>query len=365
MRRDEGAALALVVWGLVVGGALLTVVTVLAVQEQRAAVALGRAERGLVGAEQVGAELISHLTVGTLRTRLPSAFDALPLDAGNEWDALVRRLTPGLFLLEVAPRVSAAGAATREGASVRLGWLLRPAPDSLVPAAAVSIGGRVALGDDVDINGSDEDPSGVAGCPSAGRPIAGVAAETVSVVGSASLMGNPPELLRPSGASGLSAGDLDTFRRLAERATLILAGGSYAIGPATVGTSCDLREPTNWGAPGESGAPCGSYVPIILVTGDLTLNGTVGQGILLVNGNLRVTAPLTFYGTVIVTGEVDITAPTEIRGILAAAELRSAGDPVTQLKVHYSKCILSNDLEISSSLRPLPSRAWSELFQAP
>lgn len=355
--KERGAALALVVWGLVVGGALLTVVTVLAVQEQRAASALREEERGFIGAERTGAELLSRLTLGMLRANLPGAFDSLPVDAGSGWSALVRRLRPRAFLLEVSPRPPAAGPAAREAASLRLGWLLRPAPDSFAPAAAVSLGGSAALGDGVDISGS-----GDGACPPPDSAIAGIAAREVSIVGSASLTGAPPEVLRSSSVSGLAPSDLEAFNRLRERATLVLTGGSYTTGPATVGTSCDLQQPTNWGG---SGTPCADYFPLIRIDGDLTLDGGVGQGILLVNGNLHVLSTYAFHGIVIVTGEVDIAAPTEVRGMLAAAELRSGPDPVTQLKVHYSKCNILNSLEFSSPLTPLASRAWRQLFQAP
>lgn len=358
--KERGAALALVVWGLVVGGALLTVVTVLAVQEQRAAGALRQEERGLFGAELTGAELLSHLTLGMLRANLPGAFDSLPLAAGSGWSALVRRLTPRAFLLEVSPRPPASGPGAREAASVRLGWLLRPAPDSFAPAAAVSLGASVALGDGVDFSGT-----GDGACPPPDSAIAGITAPAVSIVGSASLTGAPPKALRSASDSGLAAGDLVAFNRLRERATLVLPGGSYTTGPATVGTSCDLRQPTNWGAPVGADTPCGDYLPLIRIDGDVTLSGGVGQGILLINGNLHVTSPFTFHGIVIVTGEVDITARTDVLGMFAAAELRSGTGPVTQLKVHYSKCIIANDLEFSAPLIPLASRAWKQLFQAP
>src|SRR5215471_16478211 len=248
-RPDRGAALALVVWGLVVGGALLTLVTLLAVQEQRAAGALRQEERGLVGAERVGAELLAGLTVGELHVALPRAFDSLPLDAGPEWNALVRRLTWDIVLLEVAPR-RPAGPASREAATVRLGWLLRPKPDSLAFLAAVSVGGPVALGDDVIISGADSPPSSSGdSCPSPDRAIAGIAAPAVSLTGSAQLVGSPPDLLQ-------DVSDPDAFDVFSARATLVLPGGSYTTGPATVGTSCDLRSTTNWGDPGGSGAPC-------------------------------------------------------------------------------------------------------------
>ena len=356
-KPDRGAALAVVLWGLVVGGALLTLLTILAVQEQRAAGALRREGRGLVGAERVGAELLAGMTAGNLRANLPRTFDSLSLDAGGDWSALVRRLTDEVVLLEVAPRVPL-GPASREAAVVRLGWLLRPRPDSVSPFAAVSVGGPVSLGDAVVISGSDEDPPSLDSCPSPDSGIAGIAAPSVVISGSAEVLGSPPELFQ-------AAGDLGVFDRYSERATLVLPGGTYTPSPATVGTSCDLQSPTNWGDPGGDAAPCSGYIPLVRVDGDLTLPGGTGQGILLVNGDLRVTGPFTFHGMVLVKGGVDITAPTDVRGILAAAELRSGAGPVTQLKVHYSKCIISKSLDSSAPLSPLSSRAWIPLFQAP
>jgi hypothetical protein len=355
-KPDRGAALALVLWGLVVGGVLLTLVTILAVREQRAAGALRREEQGLVGAERVGAELAAGMTAGKLRADLPRTFDSISFDAGSDWSALVRRLTPEVVLLEVAPRPPG-GPASREAAGVRLGWLLRPRPDSASPRAAVSVAAPVALGDGVVISGTDEAPPGVDSCAAPDSAIAGIAAPSVGVSGSARLQGSPPELLQ--------AGDLGAFDRFSERATLVLPGGTYTTSPATVGTSCDRQRSTNWGDPGGVVAPCSEYLPIVRVDGDLTVSGGVAQGILLVNGDLRITGPFTFHGMLIVKGAVDITAPTDLSGILAAAELRSGAGPVTQLKVHYSKCIITNSLDSSAPLSPLSSRAWIQLFQAP
>jgi len=348
-KPDRGAALAIVLWGLVVGGALLTLVTILAVQEQRAAAALRREERGLVGAERVGAELLAGLTAGKLRAGVPRSFDSLALAAGSDWTAVIRRLTPEVVLLEVAPQLPT-GAASREAAAVRLGWLLGPRPDSISLVAAVSVRGPVSLSDGVVISGADS-------CSSPGSGIAGIAAPSVVVSGSAQVEGSPPELLQVV--------DLDLFDRFGERATLVLPGGTYSTGPATVGTSCDLQPFTNWGDPVGPGAPCSGYLPVIRVDGDVAIDGGVGQGILLVGGNLRITAPFTFHGMMIVKGAADITAPTDVRGILAAAELRSGTGPVSQLKVQYSKCIITNDLDVSAPLSPLASRAWIQLFQAP
>ena len=345
---NRGVALTLVLWGLVVGGALLTLVTLLAVQEQRSALALRQEERGLVGAERVAAELIAGLTVGKLDTRLPRALDSLSLDAGSEWNALVRRLTADVFLLEVAPR----------GPGVPLGWLLRASPDSFLPVAAVSVGGPVVLGDGVSISGVDVPPAWGDSCPAPDSAIAGIAAESIVVTGSAALGGSPPQLVRP-------VPDQAEFDRLWGRASLSLPGGTYSPAPATVGTACDLQTLTNWGDPGGSSLPCGDYLTVVRISGDVTLDGGVGQGILLVNGDLHITSGFTFHGIILVTGAVDVTAQTDVRGILAAGELRSGAGPVTQLKVNYSKCLTSKALEISSPLSPLATRAWNQLFRAP
>ena len=353
----RGAALAVVLWGLVVGGVLLTLVTILAVQEQRAAGALRREERGLVGAERVGAELAAAMTAGALHADLPRIFDSISFDAGRDWSALVRRLTSEVVLLEVAPRPPG-GPASREAAGVRIGWLLRPRPDSVSPRAAVSVAAPVALGDGVVISGADEAPPGIDSCAAPDSAIAGIAAPSVGVSGSAQLQGSPPELLQ-------ATGDVGAFDRFSERATLVLPGGTYTTSPATVGTSCDRQRSSNWGDPGGVIAPCGEYLPIVRVDGDLTLGGGIGQGILLVNGDLRITGPFTFHGMMIVKGAVDITAPADVSGILAAAELRSGAGPVTQLKVHYSKCIIANSLDSAAPLSPLSSRGWIQLFQAP
>src|SRR5213593_898724 len=64
--NQRGAALALALWGIVVGGALLTVITVLALQEQRVSGAMRREQQAFTVAERGGAEFMSRWTVGDL-----------------------------------------------------------------------------------------------------------------------------------------------------------------------------------------------------------------------------------------------------------------------------------------------------------
>jgi hypothetical protein len=360
---QRGAALALVLWALVIGGALLTVTVLLAVEEQRAGLAARHQQQAFIAAEERGATSLSRWTAGALRARLPRPFDSLPLDGGPGWEATVRRLTGAVFLLEVSAGGAPDEPRPRQAASVRMGWLARAQPESLTLAGAASVGGSALLGDGVLMSGFDEPPPGRGDCPPADSAVPGIAGAAVSLTGSATLAGSPPQLLRGAADSGLAPVDLGSYRRFASRATLILpGGGTYATNPATVGTACDLQQSQNWGDPFKHGAPCGGYLPIIEVEGDLTLMGGAGQGILLVDGNLTVLSDYTFFGLVMVKGGIDVQANLEVRGALAAAILGSETRQLTRTTVRYSKCIISNVLDSATPLTPLQSRAWKQLF---
>jgi len=360
-REERGAALALVLWGLVIAGALLTVSAVLAVQEQRAAHALRRQQRTFVDAEAVGAAVLSRWTAGALRQGLPRSFDSLTLDAGPGWDATVRRLTAAVFLLEVSTRDTLGGSASREAADARMGWLVQPLPLAIPLAGAVSVGGEAVLGDQVAVSGIDDVPPG-RGCPPSDSAVPGVVAAGVQANGSVSLTGAPSELLRSAADSGLAASDLVSFTALATRATIVLPGGRYATNPATVGTLCDIQDSSNWGDSERTGTPCADYLPIINVKGDVTLDGGSGQGILLVQGNLTVSSDYHFDGLVFVRGTIVTAAYLDVRGAVATAFLGSRAAPMSRFTVRYSKCIVSNALGTSSRLVPLASRAWKQLF---
>lgn len=320
--------------------------------------AVGRAGRALVAAERHGTEALDRWTVGELRLRLPRPFDSLQAGNGSGWDALVRRLTSKTFLLEVR-------SAVEPDAATGMGWLLQAEPESLTLAGAASVGGPALLGDGVTISGADEPPPGRSDCPPAAAAIAGVIASATEVTGSATVTGTPPIELRAAAESGLANVDLDRFNELAPRATLLLPAGSYSTYPATVGTSCDLRDVMNWGDPSGPGTPCGAYSPVIRIAGAATLGGGIGQGILLVDGDLRVSARYEFHGLIVVRGSLYAEAPLLVRGAIATAFLGSPSGHLTQVEVSYSKCVLGNVIESSSPLHILDSRGWKQLFQAP
>ena len=143
------------------------------------------------------------------------------------------------------------------------------------------------------------------------------------------------------------------------------SGGTWTTHPATVGTACDDRDPSNWGAPTDPLSPCWEYLPVVRVSGDLTLASGDGQGILLVDGDLSIGTSYSFYGLLMVRGRINISASsggTAIFGGVAAGSLGTPSQPSVGVAIRYSKCMIDNVLLSSGMLVPLPSRAWKQLY---
>jgi hypothetical protein len=122
---------------------------------------------------------------------------------------------------------------------------------------------------------------------------------------------------------------------------------------------------TNWGDGATRTAPCGNYFPIIHLTGNTTLSGGQGQGILLADGNLTLSGSFTFYGVVIARGGFT-TVPggsSKIYGSVMAQSINLAttafnGDVV----INYSNCALSQALQYTGVTALSRSRSWVQLF---
>lgn len=350
----RGIALPLVLWALVIGSALLTVAVFLILQEQRAGQAGRRLIHAFTRAEAGLTEVLGAWTPGSLNRALPGVLDSLGVTGS---DLAIRRLNQGLFLLAVR---------VRDGATeARLGRLVRVRPVHLAVPAALTSGGPVRLGGEVTVSGADQPPAGSEDCPPVDSAVAGVAAPAVTTTESTVITGSPPTVERQPADSGLAPEDLLVFRDLASQATVSLAGGVLQTAPVTVGTVCSLSAAENWGDPFAPGGPCGAYMPIIYVTGDLDLLSGRGQGILLVEGHLRVHGPYSFAGLIMARGGLDIAtadSAVHLKGAVFAGSVGTQTTPPAVLSITYSKCLVSKALLSSGQLVPLRTRSWKALF---
>lgn len=281
----------------------------------------------------------------------------------------VTRTTPATFWA-VSEGWVAQGSVTE--ASRRTGMLWSLDVPALPALAALTIRGPIVVGDAASIDGTDTPVAGW----NCGAPAPALAGIMVDDLADVTTEGAPDIIGTPGIADSAVAGDTATYLRygdssweeLAASASVVLPGGSsLAPAPAANGSpaSC-IASPSNWGDAVRrvpAGA-CESHFPVIHVAGDLSLTGGSGQGVLLVDGDLRVTGPITFHGPVIVRGSLSVTgAGAALLGSVMVAS--SGGAPSV---VQGGASIISSSCAVATALRgatrpgAVRLRAWADLF---
>lgn len=317
--------------------------------------------------------------------------------AGGEYDIHVRRIGAQLFMVTSTGRVDADG----RTASRRVATMVRTLDPRLPAPSAVTTLGAIVLGDGAAVRGdaiadatcrpagaataAEEgsevvDPAGVGERPAAGEGAedgTGVVTLDPGSVDEASLAritGSPP--LARIGALDTAA--LDTFGDFTRRDLVALATREYEAGASERNMApvsrldrrsgvarCDADVRSNWGDPTGRG-PCAHELPIIHARGDLDLHGGRGQGVLIVDGDLRASDGFTFYGVVVVRGSLELTGPeSEIRGsVIVEGEGGSEGDATVALRgarIAYSTCRVARAFDAATRPRPLAGRSWMDL----
>jgi hypothetical protein len=246
--------------------------------------------------------------------------------------------------------------------------------------AAVSYYGRLrdasegtGASSGVSIDGRDHLPSGWGGyCPALGAATAGVRvrrSQDWATANDVLVAGTPAIEVDASISTNLVrtfAGT--TYTELASRATKVFTASNTRLSdvrPRSPGAVCTTSNVQNWGAPESPGSVCWSYLPIIHVRGNLTLeeSGT-GQGILLVDGDLTVQEEFRFYGLVVVMGRLVFRDEAAIRGAILVGNRDSANlQSLVQDEaiIEYSSCAINRVLPPSGGAQFLPGRHWFEV----
>jgi hypothetical protein len=134
------------------------------------------------------------------------------------------------------------------------------------------------------------------------------------------------------------------------------------VGRCEPGTAEASRE--SWGEPARTGQwpDCERFLPIVHAVGDLDVTSGRGQGVLLVNGRLRIHGPFVFYGVVIAGGGIEARgSDVTVYGAVLSADARGVvWDAVGQ--VRRSTCAAARALGAAARPYPVPRRQWVELF---
>jgi hypothetical protein len=255
----------------------------------------------------------------------------------------------------------------KDGSTKTAGLLVHTRPRENPFQAALEVLDSTYLAGTANIVGFDNIPSAWNGpyCSALDEDKAGIVMADTTLyerVGAAKVKGAPPLHEDPDTVGFFDLGDI-TFDELAADADVVLPYGQVMDGsiPApsyNADGTCNSADPYNWGDPLNPGAPCASWFPTIHAKGDLYLKAKqVGQGLLLVEGDLTAEGGFTFYGPVIVKGElIALGGFTFYGGVKASETDLGAGNA----EIYYSACVLQRVLSNTAAARPRPlmERPW-------
>jgi hypothetical protein len=277
----------------------------------------------------------------------------------------VTRVTDDLYLTTAVGRSGVGTSAEAQRRHSLLVRLLRPTLG--VRAAIVSRGDVVMTGEAIAV-GEDRPPPGWENCPPPdstiapsilvpdGRTARDAEGQPIADAGVDSLAGAPHTYAALGGVA-------TTF--LAERSDVALrAGVMVSPRPAAADKCGSGTDIASWGEPSRTAESpqCEPYFPVIHAAGDIVVTAGRGQGLLLVDGRLRIEGPFVFAGVILAGGGVETSGVgvsiygTVLSGAAGGVRWSAAG------RVQRSVCAVSRAL--AAAARPVSTgpRGWSELY---
>jgi hypothetical protein len=374
-------ALAVAMFALVIVGALVSGALFAGTQEQRVGESSRRLQQSFGVAELGAFDVVRTWDPTVYNGKVAYPGDSVAVTGSSprhtgSYGGYVYRLNNNLYLIDVSGHdtVSGAGGSSVGRARQRVGLLARVKVLSLNVQASLTTGNSDALSGQATVNGTDQNPPGWPSCGTVGPSLAGIrsdAGTSVSTSGQATVIGTPPVMIDPTVSDSTFSrfGDV-TYSQLAARANITLPGGNLAnsIGPVVNNGQCDKTVLTNWGDGANPNGQCGSYFPIIHITGDVNINGDQGQGILLVDGDLSVQGSFQWFGVVIVQGTLKTAGGGNTDAHFWGATMvhDSVDFGTNQLSGHaninYSSCALMAALNNTGVVALMRSRGFVTLF---
>lgn len=293
---------------------------------------------------------------------------------GVTWSVEVTRLTPRSYFLDATGTVTEGGLLA--GATRRVGMTVKVRTAELTPPAALTTRGTVSVRGTAEVHGEDVNPQTWGGVCSPANPAnnkAGVitdATGNVTTQGAAEVTGNPAVVKDPNvnEQTFQQFGDM-TYADLVALATKSYPGGNINnTAPQYNGDgSCNTAHMQNWGDPTNPAGACGGYFPIIHIAGNGRIqSGGLGQGIMLVDGNLDLRGNFVFHGIIIVQGRFQTQGNGNriLGGVWSGnadleTEVLTGGSVVQYSSCAATRAVLNNDA--LSRARPIMERGWVDL----
>jgi Tfp pilus assembly protein PilX len=388
MRRNRaGFALPVAVFALVIVGVLVTGGFYMARQEtrigtasQNSAAAFYLAERGIYNT-LANWNNPTMSAVGTWNTTTLTG-----TGTDGTYSVTVMPMTSRLYFLQSTGTVSKGGALW-SGATRQVGMIARINTANMDPPAALTTIGALKFGGNAQIDGRDTDPSGWPSslCTTNNVNKSGVMMTDTTLI---DWSGNETTIRTQqlNGSSDLaqnstmSIGSLTTFGDMTWSDLTGMATKKYNTAPSnpaptpsalTLTGSCTETASNNWGYPLNQAHPCFNFFPIIWLNNagqTWNFSGGAGQGILLVEGNLKVTGDFQFYGPIYIKGRIETAGGGGVQhfhgGMVAANAQLEQNSVLGTADIVYSSCAVDRAITNNPALtraKPLAQRSWVDL----
>ena len=289
---------------------------------------------------------------------------------GDSARVYITRLTANTFWVVAIGRANIGNGQLEAQRQTHL--LVRLAYPSINPGGAIVTAGNIDVKGSADITGVNTNPAGWTQCAS----IAGRDTFAISYApGKTASIQKPQNVIGGTYADPASA-DSNTYvrfgsenwRSLTANADITVNGGTWQPLPVGSATACSYGVTGNWGEPSRANGAilgCKDYFPIIYSSSSITINHGRGQGILLVNGDVRLTGNMQWHGLIIArddivkgNGTFDLWGSVMSRN----ADVTDDNSIVGNSSFKWSKCAVESALRGSAILTRAKERSWVQLF---
>ena len=326
-----------------------------------------------------------------LKIGADSALADTTLSDGTVVSRSWKKVSPTTFW--VVSRATAGGQNGQTRTQRRVGAVVHIAIPELKILGAVTSRGATSVSGNVAINGTDMNPPGW-DCPPPGSTASALvvndsATNSTTTGGCSSagcLTGSPKIkdstlLVKDTTTfSNFGGFNYDSLAKLADGARTFTTGATFSnVGPKLTGSlACDLTNANNWGDTGRVAlgllpGPCESFLPVVWLKGatqSWTLNNDGGQGILLIDGNVKFAGQFKWTGLIIVKGTVTTggnggngSTGVKIYGALMAMNRGNTTNSFAGTgTVQFSRCALESVTSKYATSAPLKHRAWTDLY---
>lgn len=377
LRDRRGIALPLVLFVIVVLGAITAGSFYVARLEQRTGDNTLASVRALNAAEAGIANAVANwngVAWNTTPVGTSVALGTVSLGGTSYYADTLTRINDNIFMVQSVGLDSLAPGRVR--ARRRLGVISRLDFPLINMRSAITVRNGIDISGSSEISGRDSVPAGWgAYCDPPGpmqpgiRDSSGNVTTSGSCSGASCIAGSPQIMVDTTiNTSSFTQFGSTSFSQLAAEADKTVSGTLTGVGPtfnAGPPVTCRTSDLLNWGDPINNTSACFSYFPVIYAPGNLNISGGIGQGILLVQGDLTVQGGFQFYGPVIVLGTVSSTGTGGhfFGGLMAS----NASLDVTLFSgnsvVDYSACAITRALNGVGKVRPLAEHSWAQLYE--